>query len=304
MPDFEVLVPATSANMGPGFDCLGLALPFGNRFRVETAPRQPGSYRLAGEGAGSALEGERNLFWVAAQRLAAEVGAELPPLAVACEASIPLGRGLGSSASAVVGGLLAANRVLGERLGPGDLLRLATEIEGHPDNVAPALLGGVCVAVQGEGGLLAERLAVMDAPGLAVAVPSFELSTAKARAALPSLVPHADAVYNVGRAALLVTALFSSRRELLAEALADRLHQPYREPLIPGMPEVVRAARDAGAWGVTLSGAGPTLLAWCPSERREAVALAMAEAWATEGIAARAFPSAIAAQGATIHPAA
>ncbi|MBO9541377.1 homoserine kinase [bacterium] len=304
MPDFEVVVPATSANMGPGFDCLGLALPVYNRFRIDVAPAGAPSYRLMGEGAAEPLEAGRNLFLVAAERLAAEVGTSLPPLSVVCEAAIPLGRGLGSSASAVVGGLMAANHVLGEPLAQADLLRLATALEGHPDNVAPALLGGVCLALEGEGGLIVERLMVAEEPGLVVAVPAFELATAIARAALPSLVPHADAVYNVGRAALLVSALFSGRYERLAEALADRLHQPYRAPLVPGMAEVTRAAREAGAWGTTLSGAGPTLLAWCPVEGRDAVARAMAEAWAEAGIVARAFPSAIAAQGATIHPAA
>lgn len=304
MPDFAVFVPATSANMGPGFDALGLALPFGNRFEVSEAAESGTSYRLMGEGETSPLSAERNLFLVAASRLADEVGSALPPLSIACHASIPLGRGLGSSASAVVGGLLAANRLLGEPLGPDDLLRLATALEGHPDNVAPALLGGVCIAVQGATGLLVERIAAAEAPGLVVAIPAFELSTATARAALPSLVPLGDAVYNVGRAALLTAALCSGRSELLGEALGDRLHQPYREPLVQGMAEVTRAAREAGAWGTTLSGAGPTLLAWCPEGRREAVARAMASAWEREGIAARAFPSAIAAHGATIHPAA
>lgn len=302
MPDFAVHVPATSANMGPGFDCMGLALPFGNRFEVTTGAEEGASYRLSGHEAPEPLSPARNLFAVAAQRLAAEVGYDLPPLKVVCHAGIPLARGLGSSASAVVGGLLAANRALGDVLAPAALLGLASAIEGHPDNVAPALMGGVCLSIQGEAGLVAERLALAEAPGLVVAVPAFELETATARAALPSLVPHADAVYNVGRAALLVTALLSGRHERLEEALTDRLHQPYREPLIPGMAEVVRAARGAGAWGVTLSGAGPTLLAWCPREGREAVARAMAEAWQAAGVEARAFPSAIAAEGATIQP--
>ncbi|HEY9854245.1 MAG TPA: homoserine kinase, partial [Stenomitos sp.] len=227
----------------------------------------------------------------------------LPPWEVSVRSEIPLARGLGSSASAVVGGLAAANQVLAAGWEHSDLLRLATEIEGHPDNVAPALYGGLCVAVSGAAGPVCAPVPVADPPAWVVAIPGFELSTAKARAALPAVVSLQDAVYNVGRAALLTAALVSGRHELLIEALSDRLHEPYRQTLVPGMPEVVSAAKEAGAYGVTLSGAGPTLLAWCSSEHQEAVAHRMAASWREAGVEARAIAVGLGRRGMTIGPA-
>ncbi len=301
MNAFEIFVPATSANLGPGFDCMGLALPFGSRFRVQVAPDGRSSYRM--DGVESDLPPERNLFLVAAQRMADVLHAELPALDVAVQSEIPLARGLGSSASAVVAGLKAVDHLFSARWDQSDFLRLATELEGHPDNVAPAIYGGLCVAVGGREGPICAPLPLHEPPSLVVAIPEFELSTAKARAALPAVVSLQDAVYNVGRAALLTAALVSGWRECLPEALSDRLHQPYREALIPGMPQVVAAAKAAGAWGVTLSGAGPTLLAWCREDVREQVAEGMVAAWAGAGIAAYARAADISRRGMTIGPA-
>lgn len=300
MTAFEIFVPATSANLGPGFDCMGLALPFGSHFRVRLLPEGPSSYCLEGA---PAIPEASNLFLRAAGRLAEAVGAALPPWEVRVASEIPLARGLGSSASAVVGGLAAANAVLEAGWGVPELLRLATEIEGHPDNVAPALYGGFCVAVQSASGPVCAPVPVSDPPCLVVAIPSFELSTAKARAALPAVVSLPDAVYNVGRAALLTAALVSGRHELLSDALSDRLHEPYRQALVPGMPGVGSAAKEAGAYGVTLSGAGPTLLAWCSSERQVAVAHRMVTAWQEAGVEARALAVGIGTRGMTIAPA-
>lgn len=296
MPPFDVFVPATSANLGPGLDALGMALSFGNRFGCRDAAQR--SYRLMG--AERPLPDEQNLFWIAAERAAREIGRSLPPLEVVVQAEIPLARGLGSSASAVVGGLLAANHVLGGALAPERLLELASELEGHPDNVAPALLGGVTIAVGDAARMLAERLELPVEPGLVVAVPEFELSTSSARSVLPLVVPRSDAVYNVGRAALLVLALTTGRHHLLKEALVDRLHEPYRLQLVPGMGEVAAAARQAGAWGVTLSGAGPSLLAWVPPAARDQVARAMLEAWRLAGVGGRTLTVTVASQGARV----
>lgn len=293
---FRVRVPATSANLGPGFDCLGLALPLGTSFQVQPAARSTPSYLLADQELGK----DRNLFWVAAERLAAELGSSLPSLDVRASGEIPLRRGLGSSASAVVGGLLAANHVLGEPLDLPALLNLATRIEGHPDNVAPALYGGITLAIELESGVHCEALNAGMALDLVVAIPDFELSTAAARAALPAVVPLQDAVYNVGRAALLVAALLRGSVPALREALSDRLHEPYRRGLVPGMLEVSRRAHEAGAFGVTLSGAGPSLLAWVPHERREAVAHAMAAQWQDAGIACRTVLAEVEPRGAQV----
>lgn len=287
-------VAATSANLGPGFDCLGLALARYNRYRVRPGG---GAYLLDGVPWG----GRRNLFLEGAARLATELGRALPPFDVEVTGAIPLGRGLGSSASATVAGLVAANLILDARLDARVLLRLATELEGHPDNVAPALLGGVTVAVQAGEAVEVLPLELPVRPELVLAIPAFELATQAARAALPAVVPLEDAVYNVARAALLTAALASGRLDSLILALGDRLHQPYRAPLVPGMLEVQAAARAAGAWGVTLSGAGPSLLAWCPPGTAAQVARSMETAWRETGQEARVEQVAIARAGVIIE---
>jgi len=241
------------------------------------------------------------LVIAAGRRLYEAAGKPFPGWDLTIDAEIPLARGLGSSASAVVAGLVVANALLGEPFGPEEILAHATAMEGHPDNVAPALAGGMTVAMTTEGGAIARPLAAPTLPGFVLAVPAFELATEVARKALPSLIQRQDAVYNIARVTLLTTALATGRLEWLADALGDRLHEPYRRPLVPGMEAVAKAAVDAGAWGVTLSGAGPTLLGWCPPERGDAVAEAMASAWQAEGVAAWARPVAVDRSGTRIE---
>lgn len=284
---------ATSANLGPGFDCMGMALDFGNRYQVRLHEGPEHRYHVDG----APWPSRRNLFLEAAQRLADEVARSLPRLSVEVDLGIPFGRGLGSSASATVAGLAASNRILGEPLDAPGLLRLAAQLEGHPDNVAPVLMGGVTLALQEGERVWVEPLEVREPPGLALAIPAFELATERARAALPAVVPLEDAVYNVARAALLAATLASGRLDRLIRALGDRLHQPYRDSLIPGMAQVREAARAAGAWEVTVSGAGPSLLAWCPADRAPRVAEAMAQAWRAEGQPCQARQTAIARNG-------
>lgn len=282
-----VSVPATSANLGPGFDVLGLALSPRNRFRIRPAA----SDSFVAHGA-PGLGGE--LFFTAFERLVPD----RPALAVQVEIGIPPSRGLGSSASAVVAALVAA-REMGAKASDQELLRLATELEGHPDNVVPALLGGFTLALSTETEILYQRLDWPVEPGLVLAIPEFELPTAAARAAVPSFVPRGDAVYNVGRVSLLTSALLTGQLHWLGHALEDRLHQPYREALVPGMRAVSVAAKEAGAWGVTLSGAGPSLLAWCPPERRASVAHAMDSTWQALGVRCKTDVTALSPQGAT-----
>jgi homoserine kinase len=283
-------VPATSANLGPGFDCLGLSLSLYNRFSVRERGDGRSQTTAVGEGAES-LEGTSdNLVLQAARRLYEAAGRPFPGWDLTMRAEIPLARGLGSSASAVVGGLVAANALLGDRFTPDEILAHATAMEGHPDNVAPALLGGMTVATTTAGGVVARPLRAEALPCFVVAVPEFALSTEVARKALPEVISRQDAVYNIARVTLLTTALATGRLEWLADALGDRLHEPYRRPLVPGMDAVSQAAVAAGAWGVTLSGAGPTLLGWCPPDRGTHVAEAMASAWKAEGVTAWARP--------------
>lgn len=297
----NVSVPATSANLGPGFDCLGMALPLYNRFSVRERHDGQSMTTARGEGA-EILDGTAdNLVLRAARRLYEAAECPFPGWELGLDSEIPLARGLGSSASAVVGGLLAANALLSEPFSPAEILAHATALEGHPDNVAPALFGGLTVAMEIEGRVIARPLRAEALPGLVVAVPAFELSTEASRKALPDVIRREDAVYNIARVTLLTTALASGELEWLADALGDRLHEPYRRALVPGMDAVCQAAQRAGAWGVTLSGAGPTLLAWCPRERGAEVAQEMEAAWRAEGVSAWTRPFAVEAAGARIE---
>jgi homoserine kinase len=263
-----VRVPATSANLGPGFDALGLALRLYNTLTIEPAPSP--QIEIDGEGATTLPRDPSHLAYQAAMAVVARVGDaddrghEATPLRafrLRQHNRIPLARGLGSSAAAIVGGAVAANALLGGPLDQQTLLDLATEIEGHPDNVAPALVGGLVVCTRSAAGVRWMRLAP---PSLKVvlAVPDYLVSTDEARRRLPARVPFPDAIFNVTRAALLVAALTGGRPDLLDEATQDRLHQPYREQLVPGLSEVFSAARRAGAYGVALSGSGPAVLAF------------------------------------------
>ncbi len=274
----RVRVPATSANLGPGFDALGMALDLWLESEVRLAPSD--GFEGRGEAAELTAPGA-NLIHEAADAVYAEIGRPRPPWLVTCTSEIPLARGLGSSAAAICTGILAADALTGAGLSPTQHLAIASKIEGHPDNVAAALMGGLTVAVGSDGqacNLALPSDLALDLR-LVLAIPRFRLATAEARAVLPERICLQDAAYNVGRTALLVAALTSGHLHLLAEALGDRLHQPYREPLVPGMAAVVAAARAAGAYAVTLSGAGPALLAWCPGPVGEAVRLAMQGAW-------------------------
>ncbi len=278
MTAVRVSVPATSANLGPGFDCLGLALSLRNRAVVSPAGRT--QVIVHGEGAGLLPQNEENLVLQAMHHLARYAGKPLPPLQVDQENSIPVGSGLGSSAAAVVAGLLAANALLGAGLPPPLLLALATELEGHADNVAAALYGGLTL-VAGD-----ESISLPIAPLQAVVVlPAVALSTQAARVALPANVPHAAAVFNLGRLGLLLQGLAKGDYALLARAMADRLHEPYRIPLIPGMEAALAAARAAGA-AACLSGAGPSLIAFAPAGHEE-LARAIRSAFATAGLDSR-----------------
>jgi len=293
----RVRVPATTANLGPGFDTLGLALALHNE--VVAAPADRVTVRVEGEGAGHLPTDERNVV-ARGVRLAFEaVGRPFTGCALHCLNRIPPARGLGSSAAAWVGGLVAGNALLGSPLTTEILLSLAARAEGHPDNVAAALLGGLTVSCGVDGGALALRLPVPSALHWIVLVPEIASSTAEARAVLPASVPRPDAVFNVQRVSLLLAALQVGRVEVLATALNDRLHQSYRERLFPWMPRVTEAARGAGALGCVLSGAGPSLLALVVDEPHR-VAEAMEAALAAVGVRGAAKILAVDETGATL----
>lgn len=269
-----VLVPATSANLGPGFDSFGLALDLSNEFEAELA--ETWRVDVAGEGAGVLDSGAGNQVARAMAR-AFEVAGERGRAAhVRCANRIPLGNGLGSSSSAIVGGLLLGFRLLGVEWPEAGLLELAAEIEGHPDNVAAALFGGFTVCWMDAGKARSARFEPARGLAAVVVVATGELSTRTARAMLPDAVPHADAAFNVAHAGLLAASIAAGRPELLGAALADRLHEPYRAPAVGDLQAVHDILRDAGAAGVALSGAGPTVIGLVAADTDEA-AHALAE---------------------------
>lgn len=254
-----VRVPATAANLGPGFDALAMALDLWNEVSVDLEARP--AVEVAGEGAGELPEDASNLVFRSMTYLAREAGGSLPSMALRCTNRIPLERGLGSSAAAVVAGLVAADRLLGTGLHEDRLLEVAVDIEGHPDNVAGCLRGGLVLAYLSTSGWRAERLEPHPALRPVLLVPEHErLVTADARRVLPRQVPLADAAFNAGRAALAVVAL-TERPELLPAALEDRLHQPHRLPLVPAARAVFEDLRQDGI-PVCVAGAGPSLLAF------------------------------------------
>lgn len=262
-----VRVPATSANCGPGFDCLGLACTLYNEFTYELLPADQGVQVVSeGQGASSLPSGKTNLGAQAFYTLWEKLQQPETGLKITCKIRVPVSRGLGSSSTAIVAGLTAANALAGNPLTKPELVTEATKIEGHPDNVAPAILGGITVNVMEGGKVESLKIALAKPLKLVVLVPDMPLPTSKARAALPKTVPHKDAVYNASRAALLVGSLMSGDYEFLTTALEDKLHQPYRLPLIPGAKEALEAARKAGAYNGIISGAGSTLMAYVPAD--------------------------------------
>ncbi|MFH5824089.1 homoserine kinase [Georgenia sp. AZ-5] len=255
----RVRVPATSANLGPGFDALGLALGVWDEISVRAVAGET-TVRVSGEGAGALPDGEEHLVVRAVRAGLEHAGAPQAGLELVCHNAIPHGRGMGSSAAAVVAGLVAARGLLAEPgvLDDAAVLALATHLEGHPDNAAPALLGGATVAWVDAGGAHAAALPLHERFAPTVLVPENRLLTHTARAVLPSEVPHRDAAFNAARTALLVLAL-GGREDLLMAATEDRLHQRYRADAMPGTRQAVRALREAG-WPAVVSGAGPSVL--------------------------------------------
>ncbi|RHM56772.1 homoserine kinase [Mitsuokella sp. AF33-22] len=287
----RVRVPGTSANCGPGFDTLGLACTIYNDLGLRLT-REPGlSITMTGEGAANIPCDARNIVWRSVQYLLQKAGCskDYRGAVIHMENHVPLSRGLGSSATAIVAGLTAANALIGNRYNRYELLEFATDIEGHPDNVAPAIFGGFTVNAVTDGHVDCFHFRPNFRLKLVVAVPDFPLSTRMARKVLPEEVPLKDAIFNVGRASMLVAALTRGNERFLRHAFDDSLHQPYRAKLIPGMYDVFAAARAAGAAGATLSGAGPCLIAYVLERRHveEAVGKAMQEAFRKHGVKSR-----------------
>ena len=267
----SVKVPASSANIGPGFDCLGMALPIYDTVTIEETV-VPGSgieiNLMAEDEAMSEVmfenipKDENSLIYKAVELLYNSIGQEPSELKINIQSQIPIARGLGSSAAIIVGGLLAANKLLGNPADETALLAIATEVEGHPDNIAPAILGGFVLSSREDDGTISYcKIDWPDDWDITVCIPDFQLATDIARSVLPSEVPMDDAVYNAKHLAMLIHAVNTKDTKLMKAAMKDRLHQPYREKLVPGMKEITEAfVHEDGVLGCVLSGAGPSML--------------------------------------------
>jgi homoserine kinase len=278
----SVKVPATTANLGAGFDCIGAALSLYNQFTFTLAA----GLQITAQGAeADRVElGSQNLAYQAFVKVFDRLQRPLPGINLEIDLEVPLARGLGSSATAIVGGLLGGNGIAGFPLSPAEIMEMAIAMEGHPDNVVPALIGGCRLAAS-----YGEKWEICDVPWHSaivpvVVIPNFELSTAEARQVLPSTYSRADAVFNISHLALLMRGLETGNGQWVRAGLVDRIHQPYRQKLIKGYTEVEQAAVAAGAYGLVISGAGPTLLALVDESRASQVVQAMSEAWQIMGI--------------------
>ena len=299
----RVTVPASAGNTGSAFDSLGLAYGLTNDILLETDA--PAEVRVEGEGADLLRRGEPNLVQLAFQRFSEATGRAVPPHRLTLVNRIPFGRGLGSSAAAIVGGLLAADAAAGTKLGLEGLLKIALPMEGHPDNLAPALWGGFVLTVLDEGDVHGRFTVVPFKPPAdwraVLYVPDLVIPTRQARAILPTAVPRADAVFNHSRVGLLVAALAQGRPELLRTAMQDRLHQPYRAKLFPPMDDLIRAGLDAGAWGACLSGAGSAILALSSEGKAKDVAAALEDVARRRSVPGRTLVLEIPSTGARVE---
>jgi len=276
----EIKVPATTANLGPGFDCLGMALDLWNTVELELDSE---GIQITGEGKDTLSEDENNLIFQSAISLFDAALVPVPRFSLTCHNDIPLARGLGSSAAAVIGGISAANEICGKPFNNQQIARLAANIEGHPDNVVPALDGGLRIVIRQEENILSSPVSIPPNIRAVALIPHQPISTKQARTILPTNVRREDAIFNIGRVALLVNSLSTGDTALLKSATQDKLHQPQREILFPAMRLIFQAAQKAGALGVFLSGSGPTIIA-LTVERGMTIAYEMADIAEKSGV--------------------
>ena len=314
MKSVKVRVPATTANCGPGFDAIGIALNFYNEMELTLLPEEGLEVLVEGVGAGLLPADESNVIVKTIRtffdRLEREFHSSLDHfkgMRIKMNNQIPLSRGLGSSAAAIAAALTAANEISGAKFSKEDIFVMATAIEGHPDNVAPAIFGGVTLSVASETSKTTD-----DEPqvhclkflpeakfSLVAVIPEFELPTNLSRQALPEVVPFADAVFNISRVALLTGALLQGRLDYLKYALEDKIHQPYRQKLITGMSDVLSAAKDKGALGAVISGSGPCLIAFAENNE-DAIGQAMVSAFEKHNVKAEYLKLTIDEEGAKV----
>jgi homoserine kinase len=301
MSQFTVQVPATTANLGPGFDCLGAALTLYNYVTFDRTDTTETQITVKGKEAEKVSTGKENLLYQSFLKLYEHLRQTPPQVAIEINLGVPLARGLGSSATAIVGGLVGANQLAGNPLSKEEVMRLAIAIEGHPDNVVPALIGNCQLSVT-----YGEAWQICPIPWNSeiipvLAIPNFELSTEEARSVLPSEISRGDAIFNMAHLGLLLRGLETAQGDWLKAALDDKIHQPYRQALIKGYQVVREAALSAGAYGMVISGAGPTLLGLAHRQQAEKVASAMEKAWQSQGVETEVHLLSIDTQGAKVN---
>lgn len=288
---FSVKVPATTANLGSGFDCLGMALPIYNTVTIEETvlPGTGIEINIISETDDDddfAIEhiptDENNIVFKAVEMLYNSIGQSPSELKITIKSQIPIAKGLGSSASVIVGGLLAANELLNRPADEAALLSIATEVEGHPDNVTPALVGGLVISSQeDDGSILYRKLEWPEEWTLTLCIPDYELATDISRSVLPKEVPMADATFNARRMAMFVEAIYKKDADLMKLALQDKLHQPYRTKLVPGLSEIVdNLKHEENVIGCVLSGAGPAILVVSQKNNLDRIKSIVSETWA------------------------
>ncbi|KEI91938.1 homoserine kinase [Clostridium botulinum] len=260
----EVRVPATSANIGPGFDCLGVAVNIYNKFFVEEIEEG-----IIFEGCADKFKNENNLIYVAMKKCFDKIGYKPTGLRIKIESDIPVSRGLGSSAACVVGGIVSANELAGGVLNKKELLDLAVEVEGHPDNVNPAFCGGMTASISDNREVIYSKVKVSEGIKFCALIPDFTLSTEKARAVLPKSIDYKDGIFNVGRTALMISALNNGDFHLIKYACKDKLHQDYRAKLIENFYSIKKQCEKLNSLGVFLSGAGPTIMVMLREEDKD-----------------------------------
>lgn len=304
----SVKVPATTANLGPGFDCLGLALPIYNTITVEETimPGTGVEINIIDETNEQDIisipTDENNIVYKAIELLYNSIGQTPDELKITINTHIPIARGLGSSAAVAVGGLLAANKLLGSPADEAALLSIASEIEGHPDNVTPAIVGGfVLASLEEDGSVVYRKLPWPKDWKITVCIPDYELATDIARSVIPEEIPLKDAIFNLKRSAMLVEAVNSADKDLMKFALSDRLHQPYREKLVPGMKEIKEVLKhEDNVMGCVLSGAGPALLVVSYGNNLNKIKEIISKTWLDMGVKSQVYTLDIEENGAVV----
>ncbi len=290
----KVRVPATTANLGPGFDIFGAALSLYNELEVsEVSQNGKAKFIISGEGRKILPRDERNILWKSMSTVFEVLGLKekyrLKNFNIKLTNNIPLSSGLGSSSAARAAGIIAANKICGDKMTKNEMLKIGIKLEGHPDNIVPAFYGGVCVSVNDDN----DDLEIVKLPTLkmkaVVCTPGFELATERSRNILPEKYDRKDIVFNGARIALLTKAFCMNDFTILRKAMQDKLHQPYRAKLIPVMKEIISSALDAGAYGACLSGSGPSMIAFCSSSKAQDVSKIMAKVWKKETVPVKQF---------------